>query len=157
MHRVIGIIAEGDTSSDASASAEEFLNLETEHGMWIDWWQGVKESGRWDLKSFPDKPILLASITANTICKKLIKNAQTDFDEWFNKGIAELKLQGKKNLDNTCVNFRLASGGMSCWLWDNTTFGCGSYLRDHEELARLKKYLKKESKRSYLCLFDTHN
>ena len=157
MHRVVGVIAEGDSSDEARSNAAEFLGYETERGTWIDWWQGVKESERWDLKTFPDKPILLTSITANTLCKKLIKNAQDDFDNWFKKGLVELKEQGKKNLENTCINFRLASGGSSCWLFDYTGWGGGTYLRDHEELARLKKYLKKDNKKAYLCLFDTHN
>ena len=157
MHRVVGIIAEGDSSDEARSNAAEFLDNECERSTWIDWWQGVKESQRWDLKHFPDKPILLTSITSNTLCKNLIKNAQNDFDRWFNRGLEELKVQGKKNLDNTCSNFRLASGGSSCWLFDYTSWGGGAYIRDYEELARLKKYMKKEKKKAYLCLFDTHN
>ena len=157
MHRVVGIIVEGSTSDEAVSNATEFLNNESERREWIDWWQGVKESGRWDVKQFPDEPIQLTSITSNTLCKKLIKNSHDDFDEWFKKGLAELKEQGKKNLESTCGYFRLASGGSSCWLFDYTSWGGGTYLRDHEELDRLKKYLKKEKKRAYLCLFDTHN
>lgn len=157
MHRVVGIIAEGDTPATARENATVFLDTEAEYGSWIDWYQGVKESDRWDLKSFPDKPILLTSLTANTLCKKLIKNSQNDFDEWFKLGVAHLKEHGKKHLENTCVNFRLAAGGNSCWLFDCTGWGGGSYVRDHEGLSELKKYLKKENKKAYLCLFDTHN
>ena len=56
MHRVVGIIAEGDTPATARENATVFLDTEAEYGSWIDWYQGVKESDRWDLKSFPDKP-----------------------------------------------------------------------------------------------------
>ena len=66
-------------------------------------------------------------------------------------------IQGKKNLEDTCIYFRLASGSSSCWLFDNTGWSIGGNIRDNEGLARLKKYLKKENKKAYLCLFDTHN
>ena len=65
MHRVVGIIVESDTPVEARSNAIEFLDAESENDTWIDWYQGVKKSGRWDLKQFPDEPVLLSSITVN--------------------------------------------------------------------------------------------
>ena len=157
MHRVVGIITEGNTPKEARSNAIEFLDSETNHGEWVDWYQGVKESGRWDVKQFPDEPIQLTSITANTLCKKLIKNSHADFDLWFKKGLDGLKEQGKKNLESTCGYFRLASGSNACWLFDYTSWSGGGNVRDSEGLARLRQYLRHEKKKAYVCLFDTHN
>ena len=59
MHKPIGILAEGDHKIAAQVNCTEFLDDESDKGQWADWYQGVKESGRWDLKEYPDDPILI--------------------------------------------------------------------------------------------------
>ena len=60
MHRVVGIIAEGNTAEEVRDEAEKILNDSMDghiQHQFLDWYQGVKESGRWDLEENPDEPI----------------------------------------------------------------------------------------------------
>ena len=157
MHRVVGIIACGESSKDADEEARGYLDAALNNNAnWIDWYQGVKESNRWDLKESPDKPILLSKKIAVDKCKALIIAGQRDFNEWYLTASQLLEKNGLTDLEDTCSHFRIACGGMSVWLFDATEYS-GGYLRDFELFEKVKNHAVKNNNKLWLCLYDTHN
>lgn len=162
MHRVVGVIVQATTKGKAYTQGTDFLEGEVQRGSnWIDWYQGVRKSGRWDLNEFPDKPILLTSVKAQSRIEDFIESAQRDFNEWYLKGSQSLEKNGLVDLETTCSYFRIASGPMSVWLFDATNYSGGGYVRDFEMLKGIKDELKSEKletdEKLWLCCYDTHN
>ena len=165
MHRVVGVIVQATTKEKAYTQGMAFLEDEVQRGSnWIDWYQGVRKSGRWDLNEFPDKPILLTSVKAKNRINGFIESAQRDFNEWYLKGSQSLEKNGLIDLETTCSYFRIASGGMSVWLFDATPYsGGGGYIRDHENLkalidsATISTEHEQHGEKLWMCCYDTHN
>ena len=161
MHRVVGIIAEGNTAEEVRDEAEKFLNDSMDghiQHQFLDWYQGVKESGRWDLEENPDEPIFLSSPEAVKICSRLLRQARDDFDYWYKKG--QEALNGEEDDDDfgsMYVYFSLAGGSHTCWLFDYSSYSRGADIRDQRMLDKVIKNADSTTPPLYLCLFDTHN
>lgn len=162
MHRVIGIITDAKDAEEADTKARAYLDQELDNNAsWLDWYQGVKESGRWSLKESPDKPVELTTDFAKQKCRSFIEAAQRDFNEWYQTARQSLEKNGFANLEETCSYFRIACSGMSVWLFDDTDYS-KSYIRDFEMLDKIINHSmqsgpKVKGKLLWLCLLDTHN
>ena len=166
MHKPIGILAEGDTKFLVGNNCTEFLDDESDKGQWVDWYQGVKDSGRWDVKEYRDDPILIIdqgeerwdNKIPNDLVRKFIEFSQDDFKYWHKMGTENLNSGNwQENLGSTASYFALSGGKGGCWLFDNTGYSGGEGIRDKQELERIKKWmLSRTDKKYWLCLYDVH-
>lgn len=165
MHKPIGILAEGDTKLSVGANCTEFLDDESDKGQWVDWYQGVKDSGRWDVKEYPDDPILIIdqgeerwdNKIPNDLVRKFIKFSQDDFKYWYDMGKENLEKKGMADLGHTSDYFSLCGSKSGCWLFDNSGYSGGEGIRDKNMFDTIKDYMIKQTPKKYwLCLYDVH-
>ncbi len=167
MHKPIGILAEGEHKIAAQINCTEFLDKNAERGEWIDWYQGIKESRRWDLNKYVDTPIMIIengeerwdNRKSNELIREFIKYSQEAFKRWYDMGQELIEKNGfKKELGHTADYFRYAGDNMSCWLFDNTGWSGGGGVRDIQTYNKIKKWILEENKGKnyWLCLYDIH-
>jgi hypothetical protein len=165
LHKPIGILAEGDTKFLVGNNCTEFLEDESEKGQWIDWFQGVKESGRWDVKEYPNDPILIIdqgeerwdNMIPNDLVRKFIEFSQEDFKQWHKLGTENLKNKKMEDLGNTAMYFSLSGSKSGCWLFDNTGYSGGEGIRDKQFFEKAKNWMLEQTDKKYwLCLYDIH-
>ena len=164
VHKPIFIIVTGEDYVEAKIEAISFLRENTgENRQYFDWYQGIKESGRWqESYSYFDTPRLMDDKHTKRQLNKMIKSQEEYVLEWIKTGNEELlnrfdnKGKEVKPLGSILVNFHIASSDSSMHIFDNSGYSGGSAVVDKATLQYTLKWAKKEKIKLWLVGFDVH-
>ena len=152
MHKPIFILTDSEKQDECNLFIESHLMKGDSE---IDWYQGIKESGRWNPEySYFDKAKPLVDPKSMGIITKFLKSQKVEILDWLKKGNKELK-EGKENLSWILSNFSIASGYSPIHIFDNTGYSDGAVI-DKTDFDNILKWNNKNKTKLYLKGFDVH-
>ena len=166
MHKPIFFIVMAEHEEVAKELAERHIQerLIDLSGTWgtggssYDWYQGIKESGRWPEYEDYDRPIKI-SMNTKALLRKLIRLTQTEYRYW--KKEAD-KVYSESKFDGPAAIFYHAIGNpINHFLFDLTDYSMGSAISSNASLDKLDEYLSKQqcddpTRPAWLVGFDIH-
>ena len=147
MHKPLFFIGHGeDLHLQASSCLDERLHPASS----IDWYQGIKDSGRWSEEYLRFDKIQDFE-SSEKILRRLLDQSEKSSKDWIQKGIEKLD----SDFESALIDFHIGASDSPCHIFDLTNWGY-DFVHSNKGLDEIVKYAKKQKQELSVVGFDVH-